>query len=168
MSKMKPAELDVNMRNAENYASLSKALRKQVGAVLVTETGVTIPGVNGTPSGTDNQCEDRVYYEPDWSAADPIDVEDNYPFYDLDRDEQYKLVTKPNVIHAELNCILKCAKEGVSTQGAVLFVTVSPCLPCSAMLTQAGIKQVYYREQYRDKSGIEELERNGIKATQLR
>ena len=135
------------MQTAEAFAQLSKAQRKKVGAILVTNQGVVIPGVNGTPSGTDNTCEDTV------------------KVYGEDEDGEYiayKLVTKPEVLHGELNCILKCAKEGVSCLDAVLYTTLSPCLPCSAMLKQAGVKKVFYQEEYRDNSGILYLQNNGV------
>ncbi len=72
------------------------------------------------------------------------------------------LETKPEVIHAELNCILKGAKEGVSVKDSVMYVSLSPCVPCASMLKQAGVKRVVYKEQYRDPSGIEYLRDNRV------
>jgi dCMP deaminase len=125
------------------HSNLSKALRLKVGACLVTSSGICIPGYNGTPSGSDNHCEE--YH--------PIRVTD--------------LITKPEVIHAELNCILKCAKEGVSCTGATMFITHAPCRACSAMILQSGIKKVVYREAYRDKSGVEYLRDNKVEVVQF-
>ena len=129
------------MRFALGLANESKANRKKVGAVLVTNNGVLLPGINGTPSGWDNTCED---------------------FYGYDLKGVETLVTKPEVIHAELNCILKAAKEGVSVIDSTLYVTLSPCVPCAAMLAQAGIKRVFYYDEYRCKKGIDILRYNGI------
>ena len=127
------SELDsVYMGTALLHARLSKAIRKQVGAVMVTPNSTTLTGYNGTPSGTDNLCEDT----------------------------QGK--TKPEVLHAELNCLLKAAKEGVSVTGSTLYVTLSPCMQCSAMLLQAGVKRVVYFDEYRDLSGIEYLDIHGV------
>jgi dCMP deaminase len=131
---------DIYMQMAELMASQSKAIRKKVGAVLVTNNGVVLTGYNGTPSGWDNTCEHKT--------------EDG-------------LVTKPETIHAELNCILKAAKQGVSVIGSSVYVTLSPCSQCAAMLAQAGVKAVYYREQYRDKSGVSLLEKHGIMTQQI-
>ena len=75
---------DVYMGTAFLYARKSKAVRAQVGAVLVTETGILLPGINDTAAGTDNRCEDE------------------------------NGLTKIETIHAELNCLIKAAKEGVS------------------------------------------------------
>ena len=81
---------DVYMGTALLHAQRSKAIRAKVGAVLVTKTGIIIPGYNGTPSGTSNECEVRVF---DRVASSTV------------------LVTKPEVIHAELNCTIKAARE---------------------------------------------------------
>ena len=127
------SEIDsVYMGTALLHARLSKAVRKQVGACLVTHSCTTLTGYNGTPSGTDNTCEDS----------------------------QGK--TKSEVLHAELNCLMKAAKEGVCVTGSTLYVTLSPCMQCSAMMLQAGIKRIVYLEEYRDLSGIEYLDSYGV------
>jgi dCMP deaminase len=120
------------MSTALLHARLSKAIRAQVGAVLVTSQGVTLTGYNGTPVGLRNECETVK-----WDSKG-----DTY------------LVTKPEVIHAELNCILKAAREGVSCIDATMYVTLSPCVPCAAMMIQAGVKRLVYKEMYRDQGGI--------------
>lgn len=117
---------------AKEFSKNSKAKRKQVGAILVTSSGVILPGYNGTPAGTCNACEDEEGF------------------------------TKETVLHAELNCLIKAAKEGVSVQGSSLYVTLSPCLRCSAMLLQAGVKEVFYLEEYRDSSGVLFLRDSGV------
>ena len=127
------------MGTALLHAKLSKARRAQVGAVLVTSHGVTLTGYNGTPTGRSNDCE----LLQTWHEG---------PVY----------ITKPEVIHAELNCIMKAAREGVSCIGATVYVTLSPCIQCSAMLVQAGVKRVVYKQQYRDDSGVELLKSCGI------
>lgn len=129
------------MGTALLHAKLSKARRAQVGAVLVTSHGVTLTGYNGTPTGRSNDCEYEVHY-----------LTDQFP----------TLITKPEVIHAELNCIMKAAREGISCIGATVYVTLSPCIQCSAMLVQAGVKRVVYKQQYRDHSGVELLKSCGI------
>ena len=113
-------------------AKNSKAVRAKVGAVLVTSSGVIMPSYNGTAAGTNNTCEDESGF------------------------------TKIEVIHAELNCLIKAAREGVSVQGATVYVTMSPCRHCAALMIQSGIKRVVYSQQYRDASGIEYLVDNGV------
>ena len=66
-------------------------------------------------------------------------------------------------IHAEMNALLYCAKEGISVNGCKAYVTHFPCLNCTKSLIQAGIKEIYYREAYRvDEHAIELLKRNKI------
>lgn len=125
------------------HAKLSKARRSKVGACLVTVQGVCIPGFNGSPIGLDNNCEDKL-----------ISYKDNF--------KTETLVTKPEVIHAELNCILKAAKEGISCKDATAYVTLSPCVPCAAMLINAGITRLVYQDIYRDTQGLDLLQKAGI------
>ena len=123
----------------KTVAQLSKAVRKKVGCVLVTPENVMLSSYNGTPSGWDNRCED---------------VHTSEPF-------EY-LVTREDVIHAELNAILHAARQGVSIKGSAIYISLSPCLKCSAMIAQAGIKRVVYAEDYRDLSGVSKLLEHGI------
>lgn len=76
-------------------------------------------------------------------------------------------VTKPYVLHAEANAITKLARSHNSSDGATLYVTASPCLECSKLIIQAGIKRVIYGEQYRLQDGIELLKRAGIEVIHL-
>jgi len=130
------------MGTALLHARLSKAVRAKVGACLVTATGTIVPSWNGTPQGTNNDCE----YVDDETGA---------------------LITKPEVIHAELGAVLKCAKEGINTTGSTVYVTLAPCLPCSAMLKQAGVKKVVYKFDYRLNHGVQYLQKNGVEVIKI-
>lgn len=135
MAKQKDIDT-VHIQIAKRYATLSKAVRLKVGAVVVTQSGVVIPGFNGTPSGFDNECE--------------ITNEDG------------TLTTKDNVIHAELNCILKAAKEGVSVSRGTMYLTHAPCERCAALIVQSDIRRVVFNEHYRDTKGVDTLEEGGV------
>ena len=76
-------------------------------------------------------------------------------------------VTKPYVLHAEANAITKIARSSNSSDGATLYVTASPCLECSKLIIQAGIKRVIYSEHYRLEDGINLLKRAGIEVVYL-
>ena len=76
-------------------------------------------------------------------------------------------VTKPYVLHAEANAITKVAKSGNSSEGATLYVTASPCIECSKMIIQCGIKRVVYKDEYRLTDGIDLLRRAGIEVEKL-
>lgn len=66
-------------------------------------------------------------------------------------------VTKDEVIHAEMNAILKAAKSGNAVDGSTLYLSLSPCQNCCKLIIQSGIKRVVYLEEYRDLSPIEFL-----------
>lgn len=75
--------------------------------------------------------------------------------------------TKWFVLHAEANAILKCAKHGHSCDGGTLYQTHSPCKDCSKLILQSGIKRIVYIDKYKDLSGLEFLEKAGVKIEQL-
>lgn len=142
------------------WASNSRAIRHKVGAIIVKNGMIISDGYNGTPNGFENECE----------TAEPCDSS-CIALFDKNCDicKEHKLVTKPYVLHAEANAILKLAKNGgTGTDGATLYTTLSPCFECSKLIIQAGIKKVIYCEKYRDESGIELLNRAGIKVMQIK
>ena len=122
---------------ASVWAKNSYCKRRQVGALLVKDKMIISDGYNGTPSGFENICEDE------------------------------NGVTKPYVLHAEANAISKVAKSGNSSQGATLYVTASPCIECSKLIIQAGIKRVVYRDEYRLTDGIDLLRRAGVEVEKV-
>ena len=76
-------------------------------------------------------------------------------------------VTKAYVLHAEANAITKVAKSGNSSEGATLYVTASPCIECSKLIIQSGIKRVVYSEDYRLDDGIQLLRRAGVEVEKV-
>lgn len=139
-----------HMKVAEIYASLSKAKRLKVGAIVVKDNRVISIGYNGTPSGWDNNCEDILYTSP-WSSELPD--EENVTF---------TTKTKPEVIHAEANAIAKLARSSESGNGASMYITHAPCMECSKLIYGAGILKVTYKHQYRSLDGVEFLKKCGI------
>ena len=71
-------------------------------------------------------------------------------------------VTLPYVLHAEANAITKLARSSNNSDGATLCVTDSPCIECSKLIIQAGIKRVVYSREYRLNDGIRLLQQAGI------
>lgn len=76
-------------------------------------------------------------------------------------------ITKPYVLHAEANAITKVAKSGNSSLGATLYVTASPCIECSKLIIQAGIKRVVYKDEYRLTDGVDLLRRAGVEVEKV-
>lgn len=153
------------MKMAQCMGNLSYANRSKVGCIILSRDGQVISqGFNGTPSGMNNDCE-TVECTCQWNhgcarVAKPIDEVKNINF--CKGCEHCKLVTKPEVLHAESNAIAKCAKWLNTTEGATLYVTLSPCAECAKLIMQSGIKRVCYHEKYRDIKGISFLKNNGI------
>jgi dCMP deaminase len=153
--------IEAYMKTAETFASLSSAVRLHVGAIIVKDDRIISIGYNGMPSGWDNTCEDKIYCDDgDWSEQQ-LPKTENLPWL------RYKLVTKPEVLHAETNAIAKLAKSTESGVDAVLFVTHAPCLDCAKLVYQSGINSVYYRNSYRNEEGIKFLSKAGVQITQV-
>ena len=130
------------MSLALRVAELSHGVRGKVGSCLVTENDLTVLGTNGLPKSLGNELE---FVEFGCGS----------------------LTSKKEVIHAELNTVLKCAKEGVSVSGATIYTTLSPCVSCSSMLASCGVKRVVFLEEYRDTKGIDILKQCGIVVEKL-
>ena len=171
MTKERQHQYDIAyMKMAYAISELSYANRNKVGCIIVSKDGQVISqGFNGTPSGYDNCCETLVCNSN--SRYDCIkytgQIQDVISFKYCHDCEELKLVTKPEVLHAESNAISKCAKQMSSTDNATLYVTLSPCFDCAKIIIQSGIKRVCYSELYRDDSGLKFLEKNNIKIEQI-
>lgn len=165
---MKPKYIHAHMRTAENYAGLSTARRLQVGAIIVKEDRIISIGYNGMPAGWDNNCEDTLFVAEDKAEDYDTMVSQGYTFgADKDTAGWVKTVTKPQVLHAEANAIAKVARSAESAEGAVLFVTHSPCIECAKLVYQSGIQQVFWGRQYRSDDGLNFLRQAGVTVTQV-
>jgi Deoxycytidylate deaminase len=125
------------LRMALIWAENSYCTRRQVGALIVKDKMIISDGFNGTPSGFENVCEDD---------------EGN---------------TIPYVLHAEANAITKIARSGNNSDGATLFVTDEPCIECSKLIIQAGIRRVVYAREYRLHEGLDLLKRANVEVVHL-
>ena len=138
MKKEKQLRYDTAYLNmAKEWSKLSHCTRKKVGAILVKDQVIISDGYNGTPTGFDNCCEDE---------------DGNTNCY---------------VLHAEANAITKIASSTQSSDGATLYISLSPCKECSKLIHQAKIKRVVFNKAYKDTSGLEFLEKAGIEITHI-
>jgi dCMP deaminase len=133
---------------AEETAKLSSAVKLKVGCVIVKDNRILSIGYNGTPAGWDNECEEVI----------------KWPNGDI-----RFLTTKPEVLHAERNALDKVAKSTESTDGAILFVTHTPCIECAKSIYNTGIKEVYYINEYDATIGCGKdfLEKAGVVTCQV-
>ena len=162
---MKAKFIDYYMQMAQLTATLSSAVRLQVGSVIVKNDQVLATGYNGTPAGWDNACEYKDYdLSRDFNGNYFQHSAVEYPL--SDERGRYRLVTKDIVLHSEMNALMRVARSTESSEGASLFCTHAPCLNCAKAIYQAGISSVYYRDGYRDDSGINFLEKSGVTVTQ--
>lgn len=120
------------LRMAGIWSENSYCQRRKVGALIVKDKMIISDGYNGTPAGFENVCEDN---------------DGN---------------TRPYVLHAEANAITKVARSNNSSEGATLYVTASPCLECSKLIIQSGIRRVVYSELYRISDGLDLLRKAGV------
>ena len=125
------------LRMALIWAENSYCIRRQVGALIVKDKMIISDGFNGTPSGFENMCED----------------EDGN--------------TIPYVLHAEANAITKIARSGNNSDGATLYVTDEPCIECSKLIIQAGIRRIVYAREYRLHEGLDLLKRAKVEVVHL-
>ena len=125
------------LRMAQIWAENSYCQRRKVGAILVKDKMIISDGYNGTPAGFENVCEDAAG------------------------------ATKPYVLHAEANAITKVARSGNSSEGSTLYITASPCMGCSKLIIQAGIKRVVFNELYRLSDGLDLLANAGVECIHI-
>lgn len=160
MNKEYSLYMDIAIRAAQD----SHAVRKKVGSCILTKSRGLYLGYNGSLPGADNNCEDKIYSNGAGAWLDSETLEETYPYED--EIGRYKLKTRDGIIHSEINSLCKMAREGVSAEGATIFVTLSPCATCSSIIASSGIKKVVYLERYRDTKGIEMLEAFGVEVVQ--
>lgn len=125
------------MRVAFTIAQMSYAEKRKVGCVIAKNENIIAVGYNGTPKGQDNVCED----------------------------ENFK--TKDSVLHAESNALAKCMRSTVSSEGAIMYVTLSPCVNCANNIIQSGISELYFQEEHKCDRGLILIFEAGIKVTKL-
>lgn len=120
------------MKCAEAFAECSNATRLKVGSVIVKDNRIISCGYNAHAEHIDDSCE-----LPDGT-------------------------TDPRVRHSEKNALMGLIRSNQNAIGAVLFCTHACCKFCAIDIVDAGISKVYYRNQYRDNSGLEYLEKNNV------
>jgi len=130
MSKLSFNQIFMNL--ATDLAKRSHCVKAQVGAVLTKDTRIISVGYNGPPAGTHN-CDEE------------------FPATGCPRDSKGSCSL---ALHAEENAILYAVKNGAKPEGATLYTTLSPCLPCARLIFSAGITKVYYHYSYAEYKGL--------------
>ncbi|OIP71096.1 MAG: cytidine deaminase [Oscillatoriales cyanobacterium CG2_30_44_21] len=110
-------------------AMRSTCLAFPVGAVIVKDKQVLATGYNGSPSGSVH-CTTQGYCYPNLISCDSSN---EFP---------------SRAVHAEANAIAQAARHGISTDGAIIYVTLEPCTSCLKLIVSAGIREVYYETNF--------------------
>ena len=127
------------MDMTEVFSKTSEARRLKVGATIVHDGRIISLAINGTPTGWEtNACEDENG-ETNWF-----------------------------VFHAEHQALNKLRKSHESSVGSSMFVTHSPCKLCALEIIDSGIKEVFYKYDYRDSTGVELLKKYGIRVEKMK
>ena len=130
MTKLSFDHIFINL--ATDLAKRSHCVKAQVGAVLTKDTRIISIGYNGPPAGTHN-CDEE------------------WPETGCPRDARGSCSL---ALHAEENAILYAVKNGANLEGATLYTTLSPCLPCARLIFSAGVKHVFYLNSYAEYKGL--------------
>jgi dCMP deaminase len=136
------------MSIARLVATRSTCLRRAVGAVLVKDKRILATGYNGAPTGI-RHCEEKG------CLRERLEVKPG---------ERHELCRG---LHAEQNVIIQAAYYGVMTQGTTLYTTHKPCIICSKMLINAGVKKIVFLDGYPDPLADEILAEANIELERL-
>ncbi len=133
---MRPTWDEYFMKIAEDVAVRSTCDRALVGAVLVKEKHIIATGYNGSPKGLEH-CDDIGHLIVEGHCV--------------------------RTVHAEANAIIQAAVYGLATKDALCYVTHFPCLICTKMLINAGVKRIVYKNDYRvDEIAVQMLNEAGV------
>mgnify|MGYP000283054993 CR=1 FL=1 len=137
------------MEIAQVVSRRSTCLRRRIGAVVVLEKRILTTGYNGAPTG----------------LAHCLDIGCQRDRLDVPSGQRHELCRG---LHAEQNALLQAARYGISVQRATMYTTTEPCVLCSKMLINAGIKKVIYGEEYPDEMARAMLREAGLEVTRYR
>jgi dCMP deaminase len=155
------------LKIAELMAEKSTCYRVHVGAILVKDGRIISTGYNGVPSGMkhcneifkeNNEIDNSLkeYFSSDsnfftvWNSLLSHDgsTKSTLRYSPEDWSKLHHNFSEKFEVHAEQNCLLYAAKNGVSTKDTIVYVTTSPCDQCLKLLVAAGVKKVYYHKRY--------------------
>ena len=134
---------------AELTKKRSTCLRRNVGAVIVKDKHIIATGYNGAPRGIDHCAQKGGCLRKELG---------------IPSGERHELC---RALHAEQNAIIQAASFGHSVEGATIYITHSPCVICSKMIINVGIKKIFVGEDYPDEFAAEILGEAGLKVVTL-
>lgn len=165
-------------------ANMSTCCKKKTGALIVKNERIISSGYNGVPSKIEHCCD---FWHKTWknhinnvsnvtsrevnnitNHADNI-TETTLSFENFMKTQDHHSWSLKNEVHAEHNCILWAAKEGISIDQSCMYSLYSPCIYCAKAIASAGIERVVYERVFeRDPMGIQFLNQYGIECIQIK
>ena len=127
------------MRIAYDFAEMSHCVSKKVACIAVRDGRIISTGINGTAPGFKN-C-DEIFVPGNFDRTKHHDFSDIYE------------------IHAEMNCLLYAARNGITLEGASLYCTLSPCWNCLKNISVVGVNNIYYGELYDNYNTVDTLKK---------
>lgn len=140
----RPSWDDYFMEITRTVSKRSTCLRRKVGAVLVKDLRIIATGYNGAPAGIKHCLETGCLREE----------------LKIPSGERHELC---RALHAEQNVIIQAARHGVSVANSTLYCTNMPCIICTKMLINAGIKEIIFSNEYRDSMSLDMLKEAEVK-----
>ncbi|MCG8499491.1 MAG: cytidine/deoxycytidylate deaminase family protein [Firmicutes bacterium] len=140
---MRPSWDEYFMEIVELIKTRSTCIRRQVGALIVKDKRILATGYNGAPTGC-SHCTEIGCMRQEMG---------------IPSGQRHELC---RAIHAEQNAIVQAAQSGTSVAGGTLYVTHQPCVLCSKMVINAGIKRIVYKGEYPDELSLRLLEEAGV------
>lgn len=151
MSDSREAELDQRpswdeyfMQICRVVATRSTCLRRQVGAILVSERRILTTGYNGAPRGLKHCAELGGCYREQMNVPSG---------------ERQELC---RALHAEQNAIIQAAVHGVKLENVTAYCTTMPCVTCAKMLINADVRRIVYEADYPDELSRQMLVEAGV------
>ncbi len=140
----------------EAFKERSTCERIKVSAIIVRDGRIISTGWNGAPSKKQH-CKE--YFRKKYKE----------PYSSITFNDEHRVYSERNEIHAEQNVLSYAARNGIKTDGTILYISISPCLSCAKLICASGIKEVYYFLEYdRDRQGIDFLNENNIICEELK
>jgi dCMP deaminase len=144
----RPSWDDYFIQITDLVASRSTCLRRKVGAILVRDKHILATGYNGAPQGLAHCLEAGCLREA----------------LNIPSGQRHELC---RAIHAEQNVIIQAARHGISIVDSTLYCTTQPCVICTKMLINAGVKKIIYRHGYPDELSEQMLAEANVETVKM-
>lgn len=131
------------MEMAELAARRATCLRRKVGAVLVKNKKVLATGYNGAPMDIEH-CETTGCLREEMQVPSG---------------ERHEICRG---VHAEQNLVAQAAIHGVKTENSTVYCTHQPCIICTKILINAGVKKIYFKNSYSDEFAENLLKQSNV------